>query len=118
MYSAEKEQFSQPPDYEVVDVSVGTVVMGNKTDKRDTFFVQTKNAVKNTSIEFLKSKIDHLNTLDKKGLRQFYKETVRNENDNPESQGAGARRAGTKIQYEFAPHTGDLLYFTMHVEIH
>ena len=123
MHSAEKEQYSQPPDYEIVDVSIGTVIMGNKTDKRGTFFVQTKNAVKNETIDFLKERIDYLNSLDKQGLRQFYKEMVRNENINTESQGAGlglieiARRATAPIGYSFEPISDGLSFFTMYVEI-
>jgi len=123
MHSAEKEQYSQPPDYEMVDVSIGTVIMGNKTDKRGTFFVQTKNAVKDESIKFLTERIDHLNSLDKQGLRQFHKEMVRNENINPESQGAGlglieiARRATAPIGYSFEPISDGLSFFTMYVEI-
>ena len=123
MYSEEKEQYSQPPDFELVDVSIGTVIMGNKTDKRDTFFVQTKNAVRNDNIDFLKERIDYLNTLDKTELRQFYKEKVREENDNPDSKGAGlglieiARRATAPIGYSFEPITSGLSYFTMYVEI-
>jgi len=123
MHSAEKEQYSQPPDYEIVDVSIGTVIMGNKTDKRGTFFVQTKNAVRNETIDFLKERIDYLNSLDKQGLRQFYKEMVRNENINTESQGAGlglieiARRATAPIGYSFEPISDGLSFFTMYVEI-
>jgi len=123
MYSAEKQQYSQPPEYNLVDVSIGTVIMGNRTDKRDTFFVQTKNAVVDASIEILKKRIDHLNTLDKKELRQYYKEMVRNDNDNPESQGAGlglieiARRATAPIGYSFEPVSDGLSSFTMYVEI-
>jgi len=125
MHSAEKKQYSQPPDYEIVDVSIGTVIMGNKTDKRDTFFVQTKNAVKNENIEFLKERLDYLNTLDKKELRQFYREKVRSDNDNPNSPGAGlglieiARRATAPLGYSFepVPMSEGLSLFTMYVEI-
>jgi len=123
MYSEEKEQYTQPPDNELVDVSIGTVIMGNKTDKRDTFFVQTKNAVKNESIEFLEERINYLNTLDKIELRQFYKEKVREDNDNPDSKGAGlglieiSRRATAPIGFSFEPISDDLSYFTMYVEI-
>ena len=123
MYSEEKEKFAQPPDYELVDVSIGTVIMGSKTDKRDTFFVQTKNAVKNERMAFLTERIDYLNTLDKAGLRQFYKEKMRSDNDDPGSLGAGlglieiARRATAPIGYSFAPISDDLSFFTMYVEI-
>jgi len=123
MYSAEKEQYPTPPDNELVDVPMGMVIMGNKTDKRDTFFVQTKNAVRNENISFLTEKIDHLNSLDKNELRQYYKERMRADNDNPESQGAGlglieiARRATAPIEYSFAPTPDGFSFFTMYVEI-
>jgi len=123
MHSEEKEKYSQPPGNEIIDVSMGTVIMGNKKDKRGTFFVQTKNVVKNESIEFLKERIDHLNSLDKQGLRQFHKEMVRGDNMNPESRGAGlglieiARRATAPIGYAFEPVSESVSYFTMYVEI-
>ena len=123
MYSTEKEKYPKPPDNELVDVPIGTLIMGNKTDERDTFFVQTKNAVKDENIDFLKGKIDHLNTLDKKELRQFHKETVRGDNTNPESKGAGlglievARRATAPIGYSFEPISEGTSFFTMYVEI-
>jgi len=123
MHSAEKEQYSQPPKYEIVDVSIGTVIMGNKPDKRGTFFVQTKNAVKDESIKFLRERIDYLNSLDKEGLRQFHKEMIRSGNTNPESHGAGlglieiARRATAPIGYSFEPISEGLSFFTMYVEI-
>jgi len=71
----------------------------------------------------LKERIDFLNTLDKKELRQFYKEQMKAENDNPESKGAGlglteiARRATSKIEYEFIPYGEGLSYFTMYVTV-
>ncbi|MCL2813897.1 MAG: SiaB family protein kinase [Oscillospiraceae bacterium] len=124
MYSAEKKQYSQPPDYKIFDVSMGTVIMGNRTDKRDTFFVQTKNAVKDENVGFLTKKLDYLNTLDKKELRQLYREMVRNDNsDNPESQGAGlglieiARRATAPLGYAFEPISEGMSFFTLYVEI-
>jgi len=123
MYSAEKEQYSLPPDYVITDVSIGSLILGNKTDQRDTFFVQTKNAIKDEDIAFLKEKIDYINTLDKGELRQLHKERVRTENDNPDSQGAGlglieiARRATAPIGYSFEPISEGLSFFTMYVEI-
>ena len=123
MHSTEKEQYAQPPDNELVDVSIGTVIMGNKTDKRDTFFVQTKNMIRDDNTKILKEKIDHLNKLDKTELRQFYKEKVREDDSNSESPGAGlglieiARRATAPIGYAFEPISEGLSYFTMYVEI-
>jgi hypothetical protein len=79
--------------------------------------------IKNSSIGLLKDRIDFLNTLDKKELRQFYKEQMKHEDNNPESRGAGlglteiARRAASKIEYEFTPYGEGLSYFTMYVAI-
>ena len=71
----------------------------------------------------MKERIDYLNSLDKQGLRQFHREMVRNENTNPDSQGAGlglieiARRATAPIGYSFEPISDGLSFFTMYVEI-
>jgi len=119
MYSAEKEQYVQP-DKGNVDVSIGLLVLGHR---EKAFFIQTRNAIKNERVKFLKDRIDHLNTLDKKELRQLHKEQVRSENDNPESQGAGlglieiARRTTKPIGYTFEPAGEGLSYFTMYAEI-
>jgi hypothetical protein len=119
MYSTEKEHF----EYEekpAVSASRGVFVMG-KTDGR--YFVQTGNLMKNSSVELLKNRIDHLNTLDKQQLRQFLKEQRRAENDNPESRGAGiglievARRATSKIDYDLIPCGEGSTYFSMYVTV-
>ncbi|MCL2203331.1 MAG: SiaB family protein kinase [Defluviitaleaceae bacterium] len=119
MYSAQKERFPGT-NREPVDVSAGIFVLGYRGK---TYFIQTRNAVKNESVDFIKGKIDHLNTLDKKELRQLHRESVRGENDNPESKGAGlglieiARRASKPISYAFEPAGEGKTFFTMCVEI-
>jgi hypothetical protein len=119
MYSAEKKKFVQP-DKEAIEIPTGTLVLGEK-DK--TYFIQTGNAIKSGSAELIKNRIDHLNSLDKKGLRQYQKERLKAENDTPESKGAGlglieiARRATAPIAYTFEPMDDNLTYFTMYVEI-
>jgi len=112
MYSAEKEKAAEMP--------TGIFVLGNY-DK--SYYVQTGNVIKNSSVALLKDRIDFLNKLDKKELRQFYKEQIKTENGNPESKGAGlglteiARRATSKIEYEFTPYGEGLSYFTMYVTV-
>jgi hypothetical protein len=119
MYSAEKEK-RERSETGAVETSTGVFVLGSY-DK--SYYVQTGNVIKNSSIELLKERIDFLNTLDKKELRQFYKEQMKAENDNPESKGAGlglteiARRATSKIEYEFTPYGEGLSYFTMYVTV-
>jgi hypothetical protein len=119
MYSAEKEKHERP-ETGVAEKPSGIFVLG-RLDK--SYYVQTGNVIKNSSIGLLKDRIDFLNTMDKKELRQFYKEQMKAENDNPESKGAGlglteiARRATSKIEYEFIPYGEGLSYFTMYVTV-
>ena len=119
MYSAEKETFSQPGQ-DGVDVSMGMLVLVHKNNK---FFIQTRNSINNEHIALVKGRIDHLNTLDKKELRQYQKERIKEVNDNPESRGAGlglivvARRATSPIEYEFERYDDQRQYFTMYISI-
>ncbi|MCL2605516.1 MAG: SiaB family protein kinase [Defluviitaleaceae bacterium] len=119
MYSAEKGKYPAKSN-ETADVPIGMLVLGHKDN---IFFIQTRNAVKNESITLIKGRIDHLNTLDKKELRQFHKEMLKGDNDNPESKGAGlglieiARRATAPIAYNFERLNDSQSLFTMYVEI-
>jgi hypothetical protein len=117
MYSAEKERFDKT---ETEEASTGMLVLGHKDNMH---FIQTGNTIKNESVEFVKNKIEHLNSLDKKELRQYHREAMRSENENPESKGGGlglieiARRVTGPIVYNFEPIDEWLSYFTMYVEI-
>ena len=119
MYSAEKERHERP-ETGAAETSSGIFVLGG-CDK--SYYVQTGNVIKDSSVGLLKERIDFLNTLDKKELRQFYKDHMKNGNDNPESKGAGLglteieRRATSKIEYEFTPYGEGLSYFTMYVTV-
>jgi hypothetical protein len=124
MHSAEKEKLEHPEigirETSIKETSRGVFVLGIH-DK--SYYIQTGNVIKDSSVEILKTRIDHLNTLDKKELRSLYKEQIRSENVNPESKGAGiglteiARRASSGIEYEFVPYGDGLSYFTMYVTI-
>lgn len=119
MYSAEKQHvdFSTGKRSEI---SKGIFILGAK-DK--TYYVQTGNIIKNENTELIKSRIDYLNTLDKTGLRKYFKEQIKNENTNPESKGAGlglieiAKRSSSKIEYSFTPLEDGLSFFSMFVTI-
>jgi hypothetical protein len=117
MYSAEKDAHARKNGEEV---STGMLVLGNKGK---TYFIQTGNAIKTSSIGLITERINHLNTLDKKELRQYHRERLRAENDNPESKGAGlglieiARRASSPLQYTFETIDDKTSYFSMYVEI-
>lgn len=119
MYSAEKADFTSSKG-KISRISKGIFILGYKDSG---YFVQTGNIIKDQSAEILRERIDHLNLLDTKELRQLYRQKIRERNDNPESHGAGiglieiARRSLEPITYEFEPLGGGLQYFTMFINI-
>ena len=119
MYSAERNHFSSTEEKDF-DVSAGVFIMGAR-DK--VYFLKSGNVIRDENVELLKSRIDHLNNLDKDGLKKLYKEQIRSDNTNPESKGGGiglteiARRATSKIIYDFQPYGEGLSFFSMEVSI-
>lgn len=119
MYSAEKESFHACGD-RPLDVSKGVFILGTQGK---TYFLQSGNVMKDENVGLVKERIDYLNTLDKVGLRKYYKEQMKQENKNPDSKGAGlglieiARRASSKIEYTFTPLEEGTTFFSMYVTI-
>jgi hypothetical protein len=119
MYSAEKEQ-KDSSEGESQEISKGIVIFGIRDDA---YFVQSGNVVTDANAEILKSRIDYLNTLDKKELRQFYRQQLNEENTNTESKGAGiglieiARRASGPIEYELDLYGEGQQYFSVYVTV-
>jgi hypothetical protein len=119
MYSADKERKTDSSGNQL-EISRGIIILGVQDM---TYFIQCGNMVSDKNAEILKARIDYLNTLDKKELRQFYKQQLNAENDNPESKGAGiglieiARRASGPIVYEFEPLSDGLQYFSMYITV-
>jgi hypothetical protein len=117
MYSEEKDANAKKSNEKV---AMGMMVLGNKGK---TYFIQTGNAIKSGNAHVIAERIDYLNTLDKKGLRQYHREKLRTKNDNPDSKGAGlglieiARRASAPIKYSFEKLDEKFSYFSMYVEI-
>lgn len=119
-YSAETETFRKGDSGEEYHVAAGVFIMGEIGDK---YFIQCGNKVESRRMEAIRERIEYLNTLDKDGLRKYYKERIRAENDNPESKGAGiglieiARRASSKIDYDFTPLEEGFSFFTLYVTV-
>jgi len=116
MYSVEKQPVANHP----AGVPKGVFLLGSKDG---IYTAQSGNVMKNENVAWIKNRIDYLNTLDKPGLRKYYKEQIRAENPHPESKGAGiglieiAKRANAPIEYEFTPYGDGLTFFTMCVTI-
>jgi len=117
MYSVEKSQFIANEIH--AEAPKGTFVMGVKENK---YYIQTGNVVEEGTEDFLKERIDFLNTLDKKELRKYYKEQ-RLADENPNSKGAGlglieiARRVSSKMEYTFTPYDTGYSFFTLFATI-
>ncbi|MDR1702486.1 MAG: SiaB family protein kinase [Sporomusaceae bacterium] len=116
MYSADTEIFEQS----MKKIPKGMFILGSKGKR---YFLQSANVMKNSGAEIMKERIDHLNTLDKEGLRKYYKEQIKSDNCNQQSKGAGlglieiAKRASSKIEYSFEPYKEGLVLFTMYITI-
>lgn len=119
-YSAEKHHFGSTDMGKELDVGTGIFILGSEGKE---YFIQTGNMMKVQQKVLIKERIDFLNTLDKPGLRKYYKERIRADDDNPESKGAGlgfieiARRASSKIDYSFTDVDEENTFFSMRVSI-
>ena len=74
--------------------------------KVNQFVIATSNPIKKHNTPAFKYKLDHLNTLDQQGLKDYYKETITNgQFTNRGGAGLGlieiAKISGNKIAYEF-----------------
>lgn len=119
-YSADKETFHSESKGKEFEVATGIFILGVQDKK---YYIQCGNKVKNNQIDLIKERIDYLNTLDRQGLRKFYKERLRAENDNPESKGAGiglieiAKRASSNMEYDFTLMEEGYSFFSLYVTI-
>ncbi|MEA5059277.1 MAG: SiaB family protein kinase [Candidatus Pelethousia sp.] len=119
-YSADTSLVSSEVLGKEFQVASGVFFLGARDGK---YFIQCGNKVCDEHTVLIKERIDFLNTLDKPELRKYYKERIRAENVNPQSKGAGvglieiARRASSKIEYEFTPLEDGYSFFTMFVTV-
>lgn len=100
------------------DPDLGTVpklVIGRE---QQYYSIASGNAILTENVEALKSRIDHINSLDKEGLKDMYKRIMRND-DLSEKGGAGlglvdmARKSGDQLSYQFDPINQKLSFFSL-----
>jgi len=86
------------------------------------YIVTSGNPVKNEVVQSLSSKLDKVNALDKDGLKELYKEIIKN-GELSERGGAGlgfvdmARKSGEKLQYGFDPINDEFSFFALQVVV-
>ena len=126
MYSAEKTEF-KIIDRDNRESPKGTLIVGERGSggarNAKSYFIQTGNFMENKNVEYLKNKIEHLNTLDKNELHLLFKEQMKKINSGANSKGSGlgfieiARRISSKMEYSFIPYKDDLTFFILYVTI-
>lgn len=91
--------------------------------KVDTVYnIITGNYIKNDSIDPLKTKLDHINTLTKEELKDYYKQVL--DNGMMSEKGGGglgmidiARKTGQKLSYNFMPIDETYSFFTLNIKV-
>lgn len=84
--------------------------------------IVTGNYILTDRVERLKSRIDHVNTLDRVGLKTLYKEVLNND-ERSEKGGGGlgiidiARKSGQKLVYDFMEVDSKYSFFSLYIKI-
>jgi hypothetical protein len=91
--------------------------------KDDAYVITSGNPVKNINVDSLREKLDQINSLDKEGLKAYYKEIIRSGSGLTDKGGAGlgfvdmARKSGRKLEYEFNSLDNEYSFFTLKTSI-
>lgn len=90
--------------------------------EKDRFSIMAGNPIRKTNQPKLEKILEHINSLDKDGLKDLYKEIIKNTTIS-EKGGAGlgfvdmARKSGEKLEYEFADMSADYFFFCLKVNV-
>jgi hypothetical protein len=86
--------------------------------KGNDYIITSGNPLLNKDIDKLKGRLDEINSLDKEGLKNLYKEIIKTTSIS-EIGGAGLgfvdmdRKSGRKLEYGFEPMSGDHSFFSL-----
>jgi hypothetical protein len=86
------------------------------------YFITTGNAISQDKVFPLNEKLMQINSLDKEGLKELYKQIIKN-GDLSEKGGAGlgfvdmARKSGQKLEYDFEPMNERISFFSLTTKI-
>jgi hypothetical protein len=91
--------------------------------KQDSAYIITSgNPIKNEDVPHLRSKLDQINSLDKEGLKQLYKDIIKSTNLSDKG-GAGlgfvdmARKSGNPLEYDFERLDDQYSFFSLRTKI-
>lgn len=86
------------------------------------YSIMSGNPVRKTNVQKLQKSLDHINGLDKDGLKELYKEIIKNTTIS-EKGGAGlgfvdmARKSGGKLEFEFPEMNSEYCFFCLKVNV-
>ncbi|RAV99118.1 SiaB family protein kinase [Pseudochryseolinea flava] len=88
----------------------------------DRYRIMSGNPIRKANIAGLKDKLDRINALDKDGLKDLYKEIIKNTTISDKG-GAGlgfvdmARKSGEKLEFEFPELSSEYCFFCLKVNV-
>lgn len=94
-------------------------LIGRETNR---YTIMSGNPIRNGNIPMLKEKLELINGLDKDGLKELYKDIIKNTTIS-EKGGAGlgfvdmARKSGEKLQFVFPEMNSDYSFFCLKVNV-
>jgi hypothetical protein len=90
--------------------------------EKNRYCIMSGNPVRKSNLDALKSKLNHINGLDKDGLKDLYKEIIKTSTIS-EKGGAGlgfvdmARKSGDKLEFSFPELNADYCFFCLKVNV-
>ncbi len=90
---------------------------------QDAYIITSGNALLREDIPKISSRLDHVNSLDKDGLKKHYREAIKAAKIDPVKGGAGlgfidmARKSGHKLGYDFEVMNEHLAFFSLKATI-
>ncbi len=94
-------------------------LIGRENNK---YTIMAGNPIRKVNVAALDEKLQHINSLDKDGLKELYKEIIKNTTIS-EKGGAGlgfvdmARKSGAKIEFEFPEMSAEYCFFCLKVNV-
>jgi len=86
------------------------------------YCIMSGNPIQKKNVESLNKKLEHINSLDKDGLKDLYKEIIKNTTISDKG-GAGlgfvdmARKSGEKLEFSFPEMSADYCFFCLKVNV-
>jgi Family of unknown function (DUF6272) len=100
--------------------SHAAIFLIGRTEK--SYSIMSGNPIRKANVPKLKSALEKINALDKDGLKEMYKEIIKNTTISDKG-GAGlgfvdmARKSGEKLEYEFPDMNSDYAFFCLKVNV-